>query len=461
MALSDETTKALDWALGTIKHHASTYALYRDYYAGEQTRMMDDARLARLFGSLFDDFRLNLCQPVVDSLADRLVIAGFGSGDNDDENALEIWKRNRMRRRQGHVHLSAIAAGDAYVIVWPDTEGRATIYPQSPETMAVEYEEDRPGVISRAAKLWSDAEGRDRLTLYYPDRLERFATPPKATPFDSTSGAFDYYTAEGPNGAPIVANPYAVVPVFHFANNADVGELGVSELTNAISVQNALNKQAFDLLTNSEFQAYRQRWATGIEIKKDADGSPINPFVAGPERVWVANSAAETEARFGEFSSADLDPMQNALHTWALFMANTTQTPVHFFQVATNLVSGESQKTAEQKLDAKVTDRQESFGDVWAQAVALAVRMERGLSSDGLELDTNWKDTKPRNEKESWEVAQIKAELGVSKEQILREAGYTEEQINEFRQEDGGPGQAPAQSPLDALLNGSPLRIGE
>lgn len=425
--------------------------------------MMSDTRLAKIFGTLFDDFRLNLCQPVVDSLADRLSISSFSTGDDGDEDeaALEIWKRNRMRRRAGQVHMEAIATGDAYVIVWPDPGnlGNATIYPQSPESMAVEYDEGTPGLIIRAAKLFSDAEGRDRVTVYYPDRIERYATPPKATSYDSTSGAYSPYEEDGGS---VTVNPYGVVPVFHFANNADLGGFGVSELYNAIPVQNALNFQAFHTLVGTEFQGFRQRWATGIEIARDVDGNPVNPFTSGPERVWVAGATDGAEARFGEFGAADLNQLDTVKKSWALDMAQVTQTPPHYFFSASNLVSGESQKTAEQKLDAKVKDRQEAFGDTWAAAVALAIRMESGLASDGLELDANWADTKPRNELESWQVAMLKAELGVSKEQILREMGYTDDQIEKFRKEDGGPGQAPSTSPLDSFLNGSnPLRIGD
>jgi hypothetical protein len=65
--------------------------------------------------------------------------------------------------------------------------------------------------------------------------------------------------------------------------------------------------------------------------------------------------------------------------------------------------------------------------------MALAVAIESNVPYESVELDVNWKDTKPRNEKESWEIAQIKSALGVSREQILREQGYTDEQIEQFQ----------------------------
>lgn len=63
---------------------------------------------------------------------------------------------------------------------------------------------------------------------------------------------------------------------------------------------------------------------------------------------------------------------------------------------------------------------------------------------DGLEFDCNWKDTKPRNEGEAWDIAEKKAARGVSDPQILREQGYTQDQIRQFRRERG---QEPLEEP--------------
>jgi hypothetical protein len=226
------------------------------------------------------------------------------------------------------------------------------------------------------------------------------------------------------------------VPVFHFPNNADIGQWGVSELWDALAVQDMLNYLAFNMLVGVEFQSFRQRYAVGIEVPRSEEtGQPVNPFKAGPEQVWIAEGADGSTPSFGEFSAADLNMLDNVKRSAALDMAQVTQTPPHYFFSTSNLVSGESQKTAEQKLDAKVTDRQIAFGDVWAQVMALAVAIESNVPFQSVELDVNWKDTKPRNEKESWEIAQIKSALGVSREQILREQGYTDEQIEEFQAE--------------------------
>lgn len=496
MALRDEQLEDIQWALDNLLPYQSGYHRARRYYQGAHQRMIDNERLKNIFGRLFRDFRLNLCKPVVDSLVDRLQVSGFSTGENEEQNALDVWKRNHMARRAGQVHLEAIMAGDAYVLVWPNEMNRPTLYPHRAHEVVVDYSSAAPGFITRAAKLWRPDADTVRLTVYRPERVERYVARrlvsgglPSTQPVDpyyqgsdllastdvdlygdggqffptgsggSQEGvagvdkaqSFTEYTDDGEAAA---ENPFGVVPVFHFANNSDLGERGVSELWDAMPVQDMLNYLAFQILVNAEYQGHRQRWATGIEVPIDADGNPINPFKAGAETMMIAGvtTQGDTDPRFGEFSAGDLNQLDNIKRSAALDIAQVSQTPPHYFFVASNLVSGESQKTAEQKLDAKVTDRQIAFGEVWAQAVALAVRMERGAAQDGLELDTNWKDTKPRNELESWQVAQLKSERGVPDEQILVEMGYAQEQIEKFR--DMVPMRAEAPSPLEQLLAG-------
>lgn len=424
--------------------------------------MISSTRLKTIFGKLFNDFRLNLCSPVVDSLSDRLQVASFSSAGEESERAGEIWRRNRMQRRAGQTHVEAISAADAYALVWPNDRGEAVIFPHKAHEVAVEYDPESPGKIVRAAKSWRE-KGCKRLNLYYPDRIEkwraRLLAPtsierpggelrPEARPDGDSAMATVAYEKHDQTGEPWpLPNRYEVVPVFHFANNADLGEYGISELRDALPVQDMLNYLTFNLLVGVEFQAFPQRYALNIEVAKDAAGNPVSPFVSGPEKVWTLtapeNDAGERiPATLGQFDAADLEKLIRVKEDAALTMAQVTQTPVHYFQPTSNLVSGESQKTAEQKLDAKVSDRQIAFGDVWAALMGLAVRMENG--GEG-EIDTNWKDTKPRNELEMWQIADLKIASGVSREQVLREVGYSRQQIDAMKEEEGGLGGAPGE----------------
>ena len=50
-------------------------------------------------------------------------------------------------------------------------------------------------------------------------------------------------------------------------------------------------------------------------------------------------------------------------------------------------------------------------------------------------VKVNWQRPDTRNEREFWELAGVKREMGVSPQQILREYGYTDKQIASMRDE--------------------------
>jgi hypothetical protein len=265
-----------------------------------------------------------------------------------------------------------------------------------------------------AAKMWIAYDKHTRLNLFYPDRIEKYVSrtrgeAPSLDPKDLVPLA----EGEAQN------NPYGVVPVFHFANNADLGMNGRSELDAAIPVQDGLNKSVLDMLVAMEFSAYRQRWAAGIEIEYDTDGKAIAPFTAGVDHLWITENP---QAHFGDFEAAELDQFLKVKDSFRVDMASVTGTPLHYFlQTAGDFPSGESLKKAETRFLAKVRDRQESFGQVWGDVMQFALRIEgRGDAR----LITQWEDAAPIGEREILENILLKTRLGLSREQALIEAGY-------------------------------------
>src|SRR6201999_2522621 len=159
--------------------------------------------------------------------------------------------------------------------------------------ITVQYDDDGSGNILWAAKWWTTRDKRVRVNLFYPDRIERYVSKSQTEVIVSDARSFvpspmSQAPSQGGDNGPgtldlgpgTIANPYGVVPIFHFANNADVGDCGRSELEAAIPIQDGLNKSVLDMLVAMEFSAYRQRWAAGIEIDFDREGKKLAPFKA-------------------------------------------------------------------------------------------------------------------------------------------------------------------------------------
>jgi hypothetical protein len=450
--------KDIEQALTNIRANSARYDKTTRYYDGDQDLAFATEKFQNTFGTLFREFALNLCPVICDAVRDKLRVTGFSvegrnagslpASDSAEDtqagslrsDARAIWQRNRMATRAGEIHKEALKNGDAYAIVWPDSTGEAVIYPNKAANISVVYDDDAPGRVVWAAKMWLAADKHTRLNLFYPDRIEKYISRTQgeapsldAKDFVPLSSRFNVQGSKSDvnrttlnlelgtlNADPAaVPNPFGIVPVFHFANNGDLGGYGRSELEAAIPVQDGLNKSVLDMLVAMEFSAHRQRWAAGIEIEYDADGKAVAPFTAGVDHLWITENP---QAQFGDFEAAQLDQFLKVKDSFRVDMASVTGTPLHYFlQTAGDFPSGESLKKAETRFLAKVRDRQESFGQVWADLMQFALRVEgRG----DVRLITQWEDPAPVGEREQLENLLLKTQLGLSRDQALIEAGY-------------------------------------
>jgi len=431
----------IEEAVEGFRRNAGRYVRSERYYEGNHDLAFATDKFRNAFGSLFREFALNLCPAVCEAVRDKLRVVGFSlddagrapRGDAVKEQVRRIWNANRMRIRAGEVHKEALICGDAYMIVWPDSAGNAVMYPNRAASCVVTYDDEVPGKILRAAKYWRDADKRIRLNLFYPDRIEKYVSKRDSSRFDvqsSKSMEADLTTLnlelEALNSDPVVPNPYGVVPVFHFANNAGIGAFGRSELEAAMPIQDGLNKSMLDMLVAMEYSAFRQRWAAGIEIEVDNDGKVVPPFSAGVDHLWISQNA---DASFGDFATANLEQFLKIKDSFRGDIASVTGTPQHYFMQnqMRNTASGEALRKAETRFLAKVRDRQEVFGQIWADAMQFALAIEG--KGDGVQLITDWEDPAPMSDKEFLENILLKKQIGLPVEQALIEAGYGEADV--------------------------------
>lgn len=437
-----EGHESLDPNLGDIalltadlRAHRPYYKLLRDYYDGKQEIKFAGEKLQTAFGEELAELVCNRIQPAVDALSDRLQVLGFSSADGaTDQDAARIWAANDMDKGQGELHTEALTTGDGYLIVWPDLDGQPRIYVNSADSIAVIYDTEIPGKKRVAAKTWRRADRRWRLNLYYEDRLEKYVTRSAITGDDAPEDPNIYEPYSDPDDLawPIRYDPAwgNIVPVFHFANNARTGQYGKSEVAPLISLQNRLNMTLANLAVAEEFQSYRQRWATGIQPVLDPEtGKPVSPFQAGAGQLWIATAK---EAAFGDFEAADLAMFGDTAEGHEVRIARTARIPLYHLLQSGAPESGEGLKTAEEPFVAKIRDRQKSFGPEHGRAMEHALRI---AGKSNAQLRTIWQRAETRDDREFWEVAAIRREMGVSPQQILREYGYSDKEIEKFREE--------------------------
>lgn len=425
----------IERALLQIRDQMPNYIRYNRYYRGDQRLAYATSKYRNTFGDLFYNLTDNLCTVVVDSVADRLLVTGFGIEEGDEELgnlAWEIWQRNRMDANSGMVHREALREGDAYILVWPDMDGKAVLWPQPAINCTVYYDDENPAKLKWAAKVWVDSNNRVRLNMYYADRVEKYVALTQTGALPEKSANFLPYDTPGEPWP--VMNPWGEVPMVPFPNNAWIASFGVSELANVIPLQDALNKTLCDQLVAQEFAAYPQRYATGIQVDYDAAGNPIAPFSPGADRLWTV---AAPDAKFGQFEQARMGEFLQAEESLRGEIARVAGIPPHYVvNLQGGYPSGEALRTAEARLISKVKQRQTSYGNAWENVLRIAL-IQEGAWVDS-RLMTNWTDASPISDSEHLDQLLKKQALGATRDQLLMEAGYGQTEIDTMAQEREG-----------------------
>lgn len=454
----------LQWALSTYQGTAyrKNLALALRYYDGDHRMKLATEKFRSTFGDIFREFADNLCPAVVDSLAERLSITGWRSNQAtvtvtdvpgtdlpgiparkkvtvDDplgDSAQTLWDENEMASRASEVHTEAIKTGNAYVLVWPNEQLVPEFYPQTDAEFSVEYDENRFGVLKRACKIWYLAgEKKWRLNVYLPDRIDKYISA-QEMPNGISDSLNAWVPFQDPKTGPSLTNPYGVVPAFHFANKR-VYKPGVSELKDVIPIQDALNKSIVDMLVAMEFASFRQRYVIGMEVETDeVTGEPTDANVRqmGVDRM-MAIPGAKDEIEVGEFQSTDLSQFRQVSNDFRAECARVSGTPLHYFFITSgDFPSGEAIKSAEARFVAKILKGQENWGPQWGKAMAFAQSIS-DVVPDGYLINPIWKDAQPRSESENADVAVKKKAIGVSRSQLLKEAGYDDDTIERMLEE--------------------------
>lgn len=398
--------------------------IHDDYYEGRHPLAFATPKFKTAFGSLFRAFADNWCQIVVDTCEERLNVQGFRFGEDTDadRDAWAVWQSNDLDAGAQLVHREALVAGRAYAIVWADAAGRPRITPESPRQVAVTYAPGDRRTITAALKRWTDG-GQAHASLFLPNRVVRL-----------TARAVDgvYVPASGWTTVETHANPLGVVPVVEFTNRPSLLGRGESEIAGVVPVQDAVNKLVADLLIASEYAAFRQRWVAGMgEPTVDPDtGVAVEPFEGSVGRLWYAEDG---DTKFGEFEASDLTNYVGAIEMFVQHIASQSRTPPHYFFLRGEFPSGESIQSAEAGLVAKCRRKTTHFGDAWERVMRLAFAVTGDPRADETSAETLWADVRTHTESEWADALAKRAALGVPRDQLLADLGYSPQAIERFR----------------------------
>jgi hypothetical protein len=393
-------------------------------------------------------------------MAERLTVSGVSCDSERQQAELwQWWQDNRMDGRQKRVHRDTLRDGDGYVIVeWDEENGRPRFVQEQAHdgTFGVEmvYGEDHKPKM--AWKFWrvnrpGDAGYVRRKNHFFPDRVVKWISDDRIA-----SGEWRPYQDEGdPWPIPWVdgsGEPLGI-PVIHFRNKG--GDYGTSELKKAVPIQNLMNKALADLVMSADVDAFPILLLMGFS-KQDVDDMRIGP--------GAAIRSTQPSAKASRLQPADIKKMMDLVDFFIVKMAQTTRTPLSYFQSSRQISSAESQKQDESPLIAKVEDRQIPFGNAWEDVLRMGRKLHNVVGPGGMDEDqeivVEWQDAQTRNEKELAETARIHKELGVPEPELWAMLGYTPEQIESMTESDEYQARV-AMSQLGLMVANAPSEEGE
>jgi hypothetical protein len=464
----------------------------REYYDGQQFVHLTE-RLRQFLGgdtsNTTEDYkrlRLNVYRTVIRAVLERLIVQAFTTDEQGSEEpvldeagnpvppkpdgtpvtqvakpvqqwAWRVWQRNRMDARQSRIYEATLRDGEAFVIVdWDDINKlpRFTPHPRYIDAQAAGgdsfgckafYQNDDPDqqllyVTKRWTEVLFDNAGnrstRQRLTIYYPDRIEKYAGSTAAWQEirDPSDTAWPIPWVDG-TGQPLG------IPVVHFRSTAGM------EAHEAIGAQNAINKLIVDLLQASDMTAFRILIALGWQ-PVDANGDPLT--IEPGRWIGTTNPNGKTDVVDG----ADLSNIIEVVNQWIYWLAMVTDTPVSRFITTAQVAAEGTLKQQEGPLVNKIRARSTEIGNALEDMLSIARRLHNTFGGtpaldETVIFDTQWAPFETRDEKAELESADIKInKLNIPAKVVWGELGYSDDKIATWEAE----AQRKAQEDMQAQI---------
>jgi hypothetical protein len=444
---------------------------YEDYYEGRQPLAFVSDTFKMAFGDRFREFSSNFMSLVVDAHRERLQVQGirFGTSADADRDAWDWWQANRLDAESQTAFTESLVKGIVSILVWPNAAGEPEASIESPLQMVVETAPGQTWKRLAAMKRWLGDDDRFHAELYLPDGIYKYVSIQKSADFTlaSWSAVAAWQKAEVSGEAWPIKNPIGIVPVVPIINRprlnkqlpggAIVPDDGQSDIAMVMSNQDVINKLRADMVNASDLAAFRQRWLTNFQVEIDEKtGQPIEPFKSAVDRLWIVPppdpedpNAKDYQPKFGEFEQTDVSPIVDGIAMEVQHLGAISHTPYHYLLPQSGQPpSGESLKSAETGLVAKVRDSQLYKGEALEEVFRLnfAFRGDARAKDTGAEID--WVNPESRPESTHTDAMSKWQALGIPDEVIWGELGLSPRQIERIKAM--LPAQEPTAEQIDA-----------
>lgn len=378
---------------------------------------------------------------VVDSVQNRLEVTGIESpddeGGSDTDDALwGIWQENQLDAESKLAHKTALIAGRAFALVWPDKTGAPKINLDGPGQMIVKYEEGSRRDRVAAMRYWLDADDqKPYANLYLKDGIYKFIGPQHA----SGPNGIEWQRRDVPDEPWPVPNPFGVVPVVEFPVNRRLrpGSFAYArgEFEHCTSLIDRIHLLTFLGLVVAFWAGFPLRAIIGDRILRDDDNNPLPPFeVAADQIVQLENP----DAKLASFAAAERSGL--SIYDELGQLASLTSTPRTVFPDAGGIsnISADTIRGLEGGLVAKIPGHKASLGEGWEETLRLAGLMSPDPVVLSTRAELQWTDHETRSLAERADAASKLATILPQAALLEYVLNLTGDQIARYKAEQAG-----------------------
>ncbi len=343
---------------------------------------------SRKFARLAGLSTTNLTGLVVEATAERMEVEGFRFGDDpdSDKDAWRIWQASDFDAGSGDAITHALVYGRCPISVDP---AGPRLLVEDPRQVVVAYSSDGRRERLAALKVFVDEWTGVRLaTLYLPSAIYRFQDA------GSPGSQRPTWTPRSIVGTPAVsANPLGEVPFFELRNRP-LGRTR-SEIANLVVPQMRLNQAVFNSDAVAEYGAFRQKWATGIEVPRDpVTNKPVAPYEAHVAKLFVAEG---NDAKFGDFNPTNLSGYLALGRDIATHMARVSRVPVTYFLTDVSNLSADALALLISGLVKKCERRVKGYEPAFEGAMRLAFKSLGDARANQMDAEVRWATMETRS----------------------------------------------------------------
>ncbi|MCU1660883.1 MAG: Phage portal protein Gp6-like [Pseudonocardia sp.] len=427
------------------------------YWNGNPPVPFGNQRMREAYRRLQRMARTNFGLLLVESVVERLSVVGFRAGSEEtesaDKEAWRQWQANSLDADATLVHRAALIMSRSYVIVGEDedTPGQPLVTVEDPRQVIHEASPTNRRKVIAALKTWKDdVAGRQVAVVYLPDTVHYYWATSSLNDGSTAAevwqaGSWEIDESEFPGG--VAANTLGKVPVVPFVNRPGIDGEGLGEFEDVTDILDRINTGILDRMVVGAMQAYRQRYATGVEVE-DEDGNATAEFDPGADLMWVV---PDEKAHFGEFNVTDLTPIVKAIESDVSYLGAISRTPPSYLLAAIVNASGDALAAAEVGLVSKCRERSIEFGDAWENVYRLMSKVTGNNVTPDCEV--LWSDPQFRSLSELAGASVQLMTAGVPWRTRMQKLDYTPTEIDRMS----------AERIADALLSSTlaPLSVAE